>query len=223
MLGWLEALPDEVIRARPVLSAHYAGTLLSTAGSRASRPACADAERWLDPTARGGEVRPNDPSTRMVVVDEGEFRDLPASIAIYRAGLAQAVGDVAGTMRLRPRALDLVDEDDHLRRGSAAALLALAYWTSGDLEAAHRSYADGMAAWRRPGTSPTSIGCAIALADIRIAQGRLRDAMRTYEQGLQLANGAGRARAAGGGGHARGHERAAPRARRPRRRVGSTC
>jgi LuxR family maltose regulon positive regulatory protein len=32
-----------------------------------------------------------------------------------------------------------------------------------------------------------AIGCAIALADIRIAQGRLREAMSTYERGLQLA------------------------------------
>jgi LuxR family maltose regulon positive regulatory protein len=35
------------------------------------------------------------------------------------------------------------------------------------------------------------VGCAIALADIRIAQGRLHDAMRTYERGLQVATGRG--------------------------------
>ena len=66
-------------------------------------------------------------------------------------------------------------------------------------------------AWRvcsRPGTSPTPSVCAIALADIRIAQGRLREAMRTYEQGLQLATEQGAPVAAGNGGHARGHERA---------------
>src|SRR2546430_16610847 len=32
-----------------------------------------------------------------------------------------------------------------------------------------------------------AIGCSIALADIRMAQGRLREAMSTYERGLQLA------------------------------------
>ena len=32
-----------------------------------------------------------------------------------------------------------------------------------------------------------AVGCAIALADIRVEQGRLRDAMRTYERGLRLA------------------------------------
>ena len=62
-----------------------------------------------------------------------------------RAGQALALGDVADTVTYARRALDLVPEDDHLRRGAAAALLGLAAWTSGDLEAAHRSYAEGMA------------------------------------------------------------------------------
>ena len=85
------------------------------------------------------------------------------------------------------RALDLVAEDDHFRRGAAAALLGLASWTSGDLEAAHRSYADGMAHLRKAGYISDAVGGSIALADVRIAQGRLREAMRTYEHALQLA------------------------------------
>ena len=44
-------------------------------------------------------------------------------------------------------------------------------------------------AWRlqRAGHISDAISGAIALADIRIAQGRLREAMRTYERALQLA------------------------------------
>ena len=44
-----------------------------------------------------------------------------------------------------------------------------------------------MASLQRAGHVSDALGCAIALADIRIAQGRLREAMRTYEQALQLA------------------------------------
>ena len=44
-----------------------------------------------------------------------------------------------------------------------------------------------MAGLQRAGNIADTFGCAIALADIRIAQGRLREAMRTYEQALQLA------------------------------------
>ena len=123
----------------------------------------------------------------MVVVDEEEFRHLPGAIAIYRAAIALALGDVPDTVKYARRALDLVPEDDHLLRGAAAGFLGLASWTSGDLEAAHRSYAEGMARLQLAGYISDAIGCAIALADIRIAQGRLHEAMSTYEQALQLA------------------------------------
>ena len=85
------------------------------------------------------------------------------------------------------RALDLAPEDDHLSRGGAEALLGLAAWTTGDLETAHRTYAAGMAGVQRAGHISGTLDSAITLADIRIAQGRLREAMRTYEQALQLA------------------------------------
>ena len=95
---WLEALPDDVIAVRPVLSVHYAGALLSTASSRASKRRLRDAERWLD-TPADGQSRPRRLVGGMVVVDEEEFRRLPGAIAIYRAAQALAVGDVAGTIR----------------------------------------------------------------------------------------------------------------------------
>jgi LuxR family maltose regulon positive regulatory protein len=94
---------------------------------------------------------------------------------------------VPGTVKHARRALELALEDDHLLRASAAALLGLARWTSGDLEAGYRSYAEGMQRLQRIGHLSDALGCAIALADIRIAQGRLREAMGTYERGLRIA------------------------------------
>jgi len=145
-----------------------------------------DAERWLD-TTTGNHVGPEASSAGMVVVDDEEFRALPGTIALYRAALALAGGDVPGTVRHAQRALELSPEGD-LRRASASGLLGLAYWTSGDLEEGHRAYADCMAGLRRVGHVADTFGCAIALADIRRRQGRLGDAMHTYEQALQLAS-----------------------------------
>jgi LuxR family maltose regulon positive regulatory protein len=45
-----------------------------------------------------------------------------------------------------------------------------------------------MAGLRRAGHIADTFGCAIALADIRLVQGRLGDARRTYEQALQSAS-----------------------------------
>jgi LuxR family maltose regulon positive regulatory protein len=187
VLGWLRALPDELIRCRPVLCAAYAGTLLANGELEGVEARLRDAERWLETMADGRE-RPAGSAAKMVVVDDEEFRRLPGSIAVYHAGHALAVGDVAGTVQYAERALDLAPVDDHLYRGAAAALLGLASWTSGELEAAHRSYADGMASLLRAGHIADAIGGAIALADIRIAQGRLHDAMSTYQHALQLAS-----------------------------------
>ena len=85
------------------------------------------------------------------------------------------------------RALELTRDEDHLWRASAAGLLGLAYWTSGDLEAGHRAYTECVAGLRRAGHVADTLGCAIALADIRRTQGRLAEALRTYEQTLHLA------------------------------------
>jgi LuxR family maltose regulon positive regulatory protein len=200
LLGWFKALPDELVHFRPVLSVGYAYALLSCGELGDVETRLSDAERWLDTTADTNELIPA-PSAetwpessdniqdtlrqRMVVVDEEEFRRLPAAIAIYRAARAQALGDVAATMKYARRVLDLVPEDDHLLRGPAVALLGLASWASGDLEAAHQAFADGMASVQMAGNLSDAMSGTIALADIRIAQGRLREAIRTYERALQ--------------------------------------
>src|SRR5947209_3023233 len=185
VLGWLKALPDELVRARPVLSVHYAGPLVLHVVLEGVEARLRDAEQWLDTKTDRGELALA-PAAEMVVVDEAEFRGLPGMIAIYRAAIALALGNGADTVKYARRALDLVPEDDHHRRGSAAGFLGLAYWTRGDLEAAHRSYAECMALVQRSGHISDAIGCSLALADIRISQGRLREAMSTYERGLQL-------------------------------------
>ena len=48
-----------------------------------------------------------------------------------------------------------------------------------------------MASLERAGHLSDVIGCALALADIRLAQGRLGDALRIFERGLTLATGQG--------------------------------
>jgi LuxR family transcriptional regulator, maltose regulon positive regulatory protein len=184
--GWLEALPEEVIRVRPVLSVAYVGALMVSGELEGVEARLRDAERWLATPRDIGE-EPQALSAGMVVVDEEAFRDLPGAIAIYRAGQARILGDVAGTIAHARRALELVGEEDHFGRGAAAAFLGLAYWTGGDLDEAQRWYADGMASLEKAGYLSDVIGGAITLADIRITQGRLGEAMSAYERGLRVA------------------------------------
>ena len=101
----------------------------------------------------------------MVAAADGELHRLPGWIAIYRAALAQARGDVVAAEASARRALELVLDGDHLGRGAAAGFLGLAAWTSGDLEAAHRSYVDCLANVQRAGYLSDALGCAVTLAD----------------------------------------------------------
>jgi LuxR family maltose regulon positive regulatory protein len=185
--GWLEAIPGEVVRVRPVLSVGFAGALLSVGELEGVESRLRDAERWLDVTT-GIDARSVARSAEMVVADEEEYRRLPAMIELYRAALALARGDVPGTVRHARRALGVALAEDHLCRAGASGMLGLAFWTSGDLEAGHSAYAECMTGLRRAGHIADTFGCAIALADIRLVQGRLGEAMRTYEQALQRAS-----------------------------------
>jgi LuxR family maltose regulon positive regulatory protein len=178
-LGWLKALPDELVHFRPVLCVDYAYALFGGGELGGVEPRLRDAERWLDTPAN---------TAGMVVVDEEEFRRLPGMIALLRAARSLARGDdMPEAVKNARRVLDLAPEDAHLMLGGAASVLGLAAWANGDLETARRMTADGTANVRRAGYISSAIGGSIVLADIQIAQGCLHEAMTTYERALQWA------------------------------------
>ena len=186
MRRWFEQLPDQVFEVRPVLSVGYVGTLMATGESADVEVLLRGAERWLEPASDDRQGQQAIPAV-MVVVDEAEFRRLPSAVALYRAAQAQMKGDRERTEAFAHRAFDLAGEDDPLGRGAAAGFLALAHWGGGDLEAAHGFWAEAMASLQRAGHAVDAIGCNRPLAEIRIAQGRLQEARRSYEQGLRMA------------------------------------
>jgi LuxR family maltose regulon positive regulatory protein len=184
--GWLDAIPDEVVRVRPVLALGFVGALMSGGVEFDDvERRLQDLERWLPPT--DGSAGAWEPPVGMVVADEAELPRLPGAIEMYRAGLALVRGDSPATIRHAQLAIELAVDDDHVVRAAAAALSGLAYWGGGDLEAAHRGYSVCVQGLQLAGHISDVLGCSITLADIRITQGRLGDAERTYEEALRLA------------------------------------
>ena len=175
--GWLDQLPRDVVRVRPVLSLAYAGALLSTGRVEGVEEHLADAERGI--AAR------DDVGT--VVVDEELYRSLPGWVALYRAAHALLLGDTSTTVAFAHDGLGLLADDDHIGLAAGSAMVGLASWAEGDLDAAHAAYARCQRIFHDSGYRSDVLGCAITLADIRITQGRLRDAMGTYEEALRLA------------------------------------
>ena len=185
---WLEALPEELFRFRPVLAIAVVATHMVSGDINGVEARLQDIERCLE--AAGMPPDPDVPSTSIVVIDHELFRRLPNQIAVYRAGIALLRGDATGTITHASRALELAADDDHLGHGSATALLALAHWTQGDLDVAQRRYSDAIPSLQKAGHLSDTLGLSLALADILIAQGRLGEAMGTYERGLTVSAGA---------------------------------
>ncbi len=184
VLGWLAVLPDEVVRVRPVLIVGFVGALLLSGRVDGVEARLRQAERLLD-EVNGARAGPGADSAEVVVVDDAQFRALPGMIELYRAALALISGDAPGTVGHAQRARDLSAADDPLCRTAASGLSGLAFWSSGDLDAGHAAYAQCMAGLYRAGYIADTFGCAVALADIRLTQGRLGEALRTYERALQ--------------------------------------
>ena len=176
-LGWVRKLPDEVVRVRPVLSVDYARALMDIGEFEAGKPWLQDAEQRLEGSADG-----------MVVTDDEQFRTLPGMIALARSSLAQFQGDIEGAVKYAELALELSPEEDHINHAMAAVTLGTAYWDRGDLDGAQRALSVWINYCQKVGNIIFAVATGAYLAEIIVAQGRLREAERTYKQSIQLAS-----------------------------------
>ncbi len=184
---WMRALPDALVRTRPVLGIALVGVLASMGefGELADR--LRDVERGLAALASAADGGPQG----IVVVDRGQLPRVPALVELYRAALAQARGDLPAVIGHARRVIDLAPPDDDLSRASASALLGIAHWTEGRLAQARAAWAESRDGLMRTGHVADTLGVSIALGDIDLALGRLREATGTFEHALGISGGAG--------------------------------
>jgi LuxR family maltose regulon positive regulatory protein len=180
LLGWCAQLPDELFDDRPVLAVTYVGCLMSSGGM-------GRAEELLDRAARWFGDGPRPSGDGPIVTNQVEYAHLPGAIELYRAGIAKLHGDLAANMAHARRAIEIFGPDNPFGQGAGQAFLGLGYWELGDLELAYRWYSGSMEALERAGYLADVIGGVVSKADIRLAQGRLRDAGALYENGLARA------------------------------------
>ncbi len=194
--GWVDSFPREVIRRRPLLALGLVGGLMQNNEFGQAQELLGEVERWLPAIrtrlglAADTDDEPVDGvpgAADLVFVDLDALTRVPANVEMYRAALALVHGDPAGTIRHAERVRVEAVPDDNLALGAAAALSGLASWATGDIEAAFQQYSTSVVHLLRAGHVSDVLGCTITLADLRIAQGRLSDALRAYDEGLRRA------------------------------------
>jgi LuxR family transcriptional regulator, maltose regulon positive regulatory protein len=173
---WADAFPDQVVRDRPVLAMGLVGALMAS-------NEFGDVDRRL----REIEERLAGPAAGLVVVDHDERARLPAEIDVFRAGLRLITGDLVGAITHAQRAIATAPAGDDLTTAAASSLVGLASWSSGDIVVAHDAYVVGAAGLTRAGHIADVLGCTLAIADMELALGRLRDADRALRDALALA------------------------------------
>ena len=169
VLGWLNALPEALVRTRPRLCVYYARLLTFTNQLEAAEARVQEAERGV--------------------------QELPAEQAQIilgwalgsRAAFAALSGDVERAVSLARQALTLLPEAEVFPRMGAIASTALAYQVSGDVTSvAEREVAAAVALTRTSDNPFAAVSSICLLAQLYVLQGKLRQAAATYEQVVQV-------------------------------------
>ena len=190
---WLDEVPDEAVQRRPVVALAFVGALMSSNEFGDVERRLLEIERQLPAIRARLAVDGEDGATvgsDVVAVDLTELARVPAALEMYWAGLSLVSGDLPATHLHAQQAIALATADDDVVPAGANGLSGLAHWASGELDAAHRSYSTCIRGLLRAEHNSDALGCYLTVAEIQMAQGRLRDAQATYDEAGRRAVGA---------------------------------
>jgi LuxR family maltose regulon positive regulatory protein len=194
--SWLEALPDELIRARPWLCVYHAW-IRYWSGLREQVEDCLqNAELALanTPLLSKDEKRsvkiPLPTENEKAAFSKAEGQHIAGYIAAIRAQNALSNEKIPRALEMAQRAVELLPEGDYMRSLAGIALGA-AQGSQGDVGASQQAYAEASASAQKFSYQTLSVSATCYLGMAQAKQARLHEAFRTYREALELAIGPG--------------------------------
>jgi LuxR family maltose regulon positive regulatory protein len=160
-LNWVEALPDELVRARPTLCVFHAWALLLSGSS-------------IDTVE--SRLRNVDGDTSFI----GKAAPLRAFVATFQGQIRRAAD-------LSREALEQLSEDDSFLRSIATWMLGVSHVMGGDIVAGSQALDEAARMSRQVSNVMIAVMALGSLAELHMAQGQLHKAMAIYQQARELA------------------------------------
>ncbi len=176
LMGWLEKLPQEIIRARPRLTLGQAWAMIILDKSVDFEALLEDAEKAL-----------NAPAIRQEWSDT-EIQSMWGEVAAIRAmKVAATKGEIDRSIELGKQALERLPQDNFLVRSILTMNLGHAYRTAGQLDRASQNLTEAISlSQKTTGNIIIAMFSSHSRAMIEEEKGRLRQAMEYHRQALQF-------------------------------------
>jgi LuxR family maltose regulon positive regulatory protein len=163
-LRWVEALPEQVMRTRPLLCVFHSIAL------------------WLTGHPVGKvEARLQD------ALEGGAIASVSGEVAAIRGMIATFQGEARYSIDLSRRALELLPQESLFLRSLAAWNLGLSHLIDGDIETGMRAFEEAARAGQEAGNLFVAVVTLCLLAELAMLHGQLNKAQAMYEQALELA------------------------------------
>jgi LuxR family maltose regulon positive regulatory protein len=163
LMGWMEALPDDEVRARPILSTYHAGLQLMDG------------------------CPPDVLEARLQEAMEADTTGtVSIGVAAIRAFLAAHQGDTRQGIELARRALELLPQESLVLRSFVVGFLGLNYLYSGDVVAATQTLNEAARIGQRVGNLLAAVVALCYSAELSVLQGQLYQAQSFYNQALEM-------------------------------------
>ncbi len=172
LLGWLEALPDDLIRSRPRLCIFHTWILNILGHYESAQERLRDGELSLEQ------------ATGVAAEERGVIRGMLATVW---AIIAMMEGDAARALELSCQAWGDFPETNLVWRSVITRNLGNVHLLTGDVGMAHQALTEAMGMSQRADNIYMTMVILYELAELQIIRGRLRNAAQICQDALQLA------------------------------------